>query len=324
MSSRNYDNVIVFGPTGAVGSSAALEASKRGAKKVWLAMRDTSKPLPSIPEATTDSPFARIQADLSDPASLRKAVAESGATAAFIYLVFGAPHGMRDSLQALKDAGIENLVFLSSSTVGTQPFDGATAAGLRAIPAEAVIPYAHAQVELAIDQVEFAHVTALRPGYFASNWLRSMVDRTEAPPPRLLLANAKAEVDNIVPEDIGAVGGAALVEAPTDGKKEAVYLVGPEIVTMGEACATIKRITGHEDWASEPLPTDEVAERLQRGAHLPPPLAKYLAQSLSVENDITSEDWFAQAASNIKKYTGREPTKFVDYLETQKSEWAAL
>ena len=46
-----YDNVIIFGPTGAVGTAAAREAGKRGAK-VWLAMRDTNKKIPGLDETS--------------------------------------------------------------------------------------------------------------------------------------------------------------------------------------------------------------------------------------------------------------------------------
>lgn len=98
----NYDNVIIFGPTGAVGRSAALEASKRGAK-VWLAMRDTSKQIDQIPpEVEKAGRFTRVQADLTDPASVTKAIEKSGTKAAYLYAVHGSSDHLRGTLRALK------------------------------------------------------------------------------------------------------------------------------------------------------------------------------------------------------------------------------
>lgn len=316
MSTRHYDNVIVFGASGAVGSSAALEAEKRGAK-VWLATRDTTKPTKTISADTVKSGnFVRIQADASDPASVSKAVAESQAKAAFVYLV---QESMRGTLQALRDGGVENIVFLSSYTVAMYP------EGLETIPPQEVIPYAHAQAEIAIAEVGFPYVTALRPGRFASNWLRTMLDRA-ATPPRAIFISPNLPVDNIVPEDIGAVAGATLVERPSDGK-EVILLVGPENKTMGECWKLVKKITGREDLDITPLTRQEVLDTLLR-RHMPPPLANYIATGLdeksSTEDDYTQAEWYGKAVSNVKKYAGKDSTKFEDYLETQKSEWQAL
>ena len=54
------DPVIVFGPTGQVGSVAALTASTLGTT-VWLAMRNTSKPIPSLSQlAEKEGRFQRV------------------------------------------------------------------------------------------------------------------------------------------------------------------------------------------------------------------------------------------------------------------------
>src|SRR5258707_699844 len=93
-----YDNVIVFGPTGAVGGAAALEAGKRGAK-VWLAMRDTNKVVDGITdEQERDGKFVRVKADLSDPETVKQAVQLSGAKAAYVYLIHS-PAGIKGAFQ---------------------------------------------------------------------------------------------------------------------------------------------------------------------------------------------------------------------------------
>lgn len=59
--------VIVFGPTGAVGSAAARTAASLGAE-VTLAMRDTAKVIPGLDdEKEKNGAFERTQADLTNP-----------------------------------------------------------------------------------------------------------------------------------------------------------------------------------------------------------------------------------------------------------------
>lgn len=85
---------IIFGATGAVGRAADLEAQSRGAQ-VTLAMRNTKKPIPGFtPELEKKLSFTRVQADLSDPKSVQRAVSESGATVAFSYILFEAEDGL--------------------------------------------------------------------------------------------------------------------------------------------------------------------------------------------------------------------------------------
>ncbi|KAL8867668.1 MAG: hypothetical protein Q9174_005513, partial [Haloplaca sp. 1 TL-2023] len=103
-------NVIVFGPTGAVGSNAARTASALGAK-VTLAMRDTSKSIPGLSASDEKAGnFSRVQADLTKPDTVSEAVRQYQATHAFIYLVFGSSDSMKATISALKSAGIQLVV----------------------------------------------------------------------------------------------------------------------------------------------------------------------------------------------------------------------
>lgn len=315
MSSRKYDNVIVFGPTGTVGGLVALEASKRGAQ-VWLAMRDPSKTIEEIPSDVEKSgKFTRIQADLTDAASMTKAVKESGAKAAYVYLVWTGDF-LRAAFQALRDAGVEHVVFLSSFTI--RPGDD-----IRKFPKDATIPWSHAQVEVAAEDVGFPYFTTLRPGRFASNHLKLSLDKT-VNPPRARFIHGDSYEDNVVPEDIGAVGGAVLVERPSDGK-EVIFLLGPDLLTTEEAWATIKRVTGRDDIDTTPSPVQEWIENgIKRG--MPPDVAKNIAQNwedFRGREAAAPEALQAEGVSNIRKYAGREPTKFADYIEKHKAEWVA-
>ncbi|MCJ1302290.1 hypothetical protein MMC08_005093, partial [Hypocenomyce scalaris] len=153
--------VIVFGPTGAVGSAAARTAEELGAKVV-LAMRDTQKPIPGLdPEKEKQASFERVYADLTKPDTVRDAVNTSRAKYAFIYCTHGTPEHMKSTIEALKSAGIDLVVFLSSFTVQGD---------LKAIQPSEVLPYVHAQVEIKLGEIFGADgFVAVRPGSFASN-----------------------------------------------------------------------------------------------------------------------------------------------------------
>lgn len=314
MTSRKYDNVIVFGPTGTIGGLVALEASKRGAK-VWLAMRDPSKKITEIPsDVEKAGMFTRIQADLSDPTSIANAVKESAAKAAYVYLVF-VPDFLRESFQAMRDAGIEYVVFLSSFTI--RPGDD-----VRQIPKDKLIPFFHAQAEIAIEEVGFPYFAMLRPGRFATNHIKYSLDTTVQPPRARLMYDDTYE-DNIAPEDIGAVGGAVLAERPSD-RKEIIYLLGPEVLTAGEAWATIKRVTGRDDIDTTLSTPEEWTENRIKGG-MNPGFAKYqadLSVAARVRELAAPEALHREGVANIGKYAGREPTKFAQYLEWHKADWA--
>lgn len=157
-----HPKVIVFGPTGAVGSAAARTAHRLEAS-VTLAMRDTAKSIPGVPSDNAPG-YTRVHADLIDPSSVSTAVRESGATHAFIYMVHSSPDHMHGTIRALKDAGVSFVVFLSSFTVSGD---------LHAIRPEDIIDYLHAQVELNLESIfGREHFVALRPGSFASNELQ--------------------------------------------------------------------------------------------------------------------------------------------------------
>lgn len=312
MSSRAYDNVIVFGPTGTVGGITALEASKRGAK-VWLAMRDPSKSIEEIPSGVEKSGnFTRVQADLTDPTSVTKVAQESGAKAAYVYLVHGAD--LRPSLQAMRDAGVEYVVFLSS-------FGVELSGDLRQIPQADYITWAHAQVEIALEDIGFPYVTALRPAFFASNFHKNFFDKS-ANPPKIHFIYGDGVVDNIAPEDIGAVAGAVLVERPGDGK-EVIVQCGPQLSTQEKSSELIKKITGRDDIDTKPTPKDEYIKIILSKGH---PLGVVNNLVDSAERQRHAETLFPKslherAVSATKKYAGKEPMKFEEYVEKHKAAW---
>ncbi|KAF7302524.1 NmrA domain-containing protein [Mycena chlorophos] len=309
-----YSNVLVFGATGGVGGFVALEAHKRGAK-VWLAMRDTSKTISEIPadvEKAAGASIARVQADLTDAASVTKAVAESGAKAAFIYLIANALDKQRNAIKALREAGVENIVFLSS--YGVQ----AEGDALRAIPQSEIIPFVHAQVEIAIEDLAFPSFVALRPASFASNFFKNYLDRS-AKPPKAQIIHEDAYADNIVPEDIGAVGAVVLLSPPATGKTS-IFLAGSPQRQAKDSWALIKQITGRTDIDTTPTSPDAfVATFTAKG--MPEAMPRYLLKILDRARGGFSGPAYEAGVANVSKYLGREPTSFEQYLEKHKAEW---
>jgi uncharacterized protein YbjT (DUF2867 family) len=298
--------VIVFGPTGQVGSATALAAKEKGAE-VFLAMRNTSKPTPRI-----DSSFPKIQADLSKPDTIREAVTKTGAKYAFVYLIFGNNDGMKSAIEALKSAGIEYVVFLSSYSI--------QADDLKSVPPSDIIPYAHAQVELNLEEVfgPQGYVT-VRPAYFASNTVMHWKKGVQDGDVKTLLPDMKW--DWIVPEDIGRVCGAILAGGPkaADGHK-IIFLCGPELRTQRDVVGAMGKGLGRELKITEINEQEYIDMFVKQG--LPPPLANHLVQGMKKQHEEGyAEGRYQEAVSNIEKYGGSKPSTFEEWLAENKGDF---
>ncbi|KAK4244621.1 hypothetical protein C7999DRAFT_35003 [Corynascus novoguineensis] len=307
-------SVIVFGPTGGVASTAVQVALTAGAR-VTLAMRDPSKPLPaSLANDPSGTALPRVKADLTDPASVRAAVAEAGSPkAAFLYFIFGTPDRMRSTVQALRDAGAEYVVFLSTSVL-------APGADLRAVAPAEFVGWHHAGVEIALEEI-FGRdgYAALRPGYFASNLLQHKKVVAAAVGKDgdgvVRVPGHEAGLDFVLPEDIGRVAGRLLVRREANGP---VTLLGPELLSLAEGLRLVGKALGKtlvvEDIASDEDALSYMAENIG----LPEAGARYLlaglrkrAQGLGLPDPKEQEE----AAGNILKYGGQEAGRLQDWLE---------
>ncbi|PVH99829.1 NAD(P)-binding protein [Periconia macrospinosa] len=299
-------SVLIFGPTGQVGSVAAATATSLNAK-VTLAMRDTSKPIPSLPDSSN---YAKVQADLTDPTSVANAVKASGATRAFVYLAQRDPASMRAVAQALKDAGITFVVFLSSQTI---PHDKA----LKEVEAENFIPYLHAQYEAALDDVfGEENYVAIRPGAFVSNF-RTEIDGVAAG--KVSLVGADFKMDSVIPADIGRVAGSVLVEGPKNGQKK-VYVYGPQILSMEDSLKRIGSVLGREIEVQN-VPAESVDK-----SKVPPPV-KYRLDRLAEERE--GKGWkerfwkYEEGVKNVELYTGKPATTLEEWVAENKAIFGA-
>lgn len=298
--------VIVFGPTGAVGSATARTASELGATVV-LAMRNTSKPIRGLDAATEKKgSFSRVHADLSKADSVREAVSSSGAKHAFIYLAHGMPDHMRSTIVALKEAGIELVVFLSSFTVRGD---------LKAIQPVEAIPFVHAQVEAHLEEVFGAEgYVAVRPGSFASN---SLQYKAEVEKGTAWIYKPEATIDCIVPEDIGRVCGTVLAKGPQDDER-AIYLYGPKLVSQADTVRILAKVLGKEV-NIETVDEQYIYKKFVEERGVPPFFAKYMVEQMGKTIPGNSQV-FGYAVeeehlSNVQKYSGKKATTFEEWVE---------
>ncbi len=304
------NNVLIFSPTGSVASAAALAASSLGAT-VHLAMRDPTRALPA-PLSALNLP--RHQADLLSPASVLAAATASHAKTAFLYLVLGAPDHMRGAAEALKQAGVEFVVFLSSSSV-----KGDAAA----VGTGDFIAWQHARVEVVLREVfgERGYV-AVRPGYFASNllgWWGEGRGVVKMPYP-------EAKFDFVAPGDIGRVCGGLAVRGKTEAGEEVVVLAGPQLISQGEAVAVVGRVVGADVVAEgfaegeEEAAVQLVVERLG----MPEAGARVLVngfKAIAGGAEVFDKEEYAVAVANIEKYGGKKATKLEEWAEENKDKF---
>ena len=217
---------------------------------------------------------------------------------------------MRSSLEALKSAGIEFVVFLSSYTIGAH--DGEP----RNVPQSDIIPYMHAQVEINLHEVFGPErYVVVRPGGFATNLLRNKngIAKGEA---RVHGGNFK--MDYITPVDMGKVSGTILATqtGPRERQRE-VYLFGPQVLSLVDAIGLIGKVLGKEVKITE-IDAKEAMEQYEAN-HVPKPLAEYLVRKLSEEQDDEQfQAYYDEGVRNVQLYTAKPATTLKEWVEDNK------
>ncbi|RAK90463.1 NmrA-like family protein [Aspergillus costaricaensis CBS 115574] len=310
--------VIVFGPTGAVGSAAARTAQQLGTT-VYLAMRDPTKPIPGLSaEKESEGGFERVQADFSQPDTISTAVAQSKAKHAFIYTDLTSSDHMRASFTALKEAGIEFVVLLSSFGIQED---------VRNVSPEDHIAYVHAQAEISLQEIFGANsYVAVRPAFYASNtlWWKAPIQTGH-----VKLAWPAAAFDWISPEDIGGVCGTILAHRAqgTDLSLAEPYvnLVGAEKMGVGDAVKTIGKVLGKEVNVSE-VGENGALDSLVNESGLPEPIARSVlgfCQNAANGQSFMDSPRYGPAVGNIEKYLGRPATRLHEWVEANPEKFSA-
>ncbi|KAM0544339.1 hypothetical protein ACHAPJ_011875 [Fusarium lateritium] len=308
---------IIFGATGAVGRAAALEAQSRGAQ-VILAMRNTEKPIQGLtPQLEKELGFTRVQADLSDPKSIERAVSESGATVAFTYILFEAEDGLLETYKAMKKAGVMHIILLSTICVtengGPEP----------ASKADEILAHVHGKAELALAESGVAY-TVIRPAFFASN-ITTLEDWEEVKAGQLKIAHPDAPFDYLATEDVGALAGARIVEPAPSSGESVINHCGPELLSQRKAWKIVSEGLGMNIDIKEISSEEQSKKLIARGC--PEPLAKSAVERLAgLARDPTGfyePEMYKEASANFKKYTGREPTTFPIWIKKHRDELLA-
>lgn len=306
------NTVIVFGPTGNVASTAAITAHKHGSK-VFLAMRDPSKSIPGLSaEEEKQGGYERVQADLSKPDTVSAAVKKSGATRAFFYLAHGMPDHMKSTIEALKQSGINFVVFLSSYTIKERE--------LSDVPASDIIPYIHAQVEINLESIYGKeNFVAIRPGYFVTNtaayWGKGIAQG------EVDLVSPDSKQDFITPGDMGRVSGTILANGPKDGQRH-VYLFGPELLQSDKVLAMIQERAVKKPIKVNPVTDEEEIKDVFRKSRFPEHFIKFFAAKMKEfqgNTGLEERPKYSEGVANVEKYTGVPSQKFEDWLEANKS-----
>jgi uncharacterized protein YbjT (DUF2867 family) len=314
----SFKKVLVFGPTGGVGSIVARTAHSLGAK-VFLAMRDTSKSIPGLSPAEEQKSnlYERVQADLSQPNSVHAAVSKTGATHAFIYATLGtSPDHMRSTAEALKAGGVKRVVLLSSFAVQ---------GGIRTVQPSNFIGYEHAQVEISLEDIFGPQgYVAVRPSFFASNslwWQKQIVEDKE-----VKWAFPDLKFDYITPEDIGAVCGTILAGA-VDGEHESpiILLGAEEDLTVADAIEAIANAIKQPVKVTK-VSQDEHLQILISKSGLLEPMAKVLTSNFAGLNErlaTVKEPLDPKLKANVEKILKRPTMRFAEWAERNKDKFEA-
>jgi uncharacterized protein YbjT (DUF2867 family) len=224
-----------------------------------------------------------VRADLTDPESLPQAL--SGVRKVFLY---AHPEGAAEFAAAARQAGVEHVVVLSSSSV------------LSPNPESNPIALMHLTVERAVQEAGLDW-TFVRPGYFATNTLRWQSIRTERV---LRTAFPEGTTSPVHERDIAGVAVRALLD---DKRRNAAYAVlGPGPVPERAQVAAIAEALG------EPVRLEVVdvdTYRAQLLTQLPEFLVERLVQARGQLPQLPAE----VAVDAVPEVLGRPALSFAEW-----------
>lgn len=270
--------IVVTGATGNVGRPLVEALAASGEEVTAVSRRIAEEPRPG---RAPDGRVRRLQANLSEPGTLKPAL--DGADAVFLLTAadFLANGNLGNVLEVVKAAGVERVVLLSSQGVGTKRHpsdleDAVTRSGLG--------------------------WTLLRPGNFASNafqWAESIrTQRTMAAP------FADVALPAIDPDDIAAVAAAALRDPSHVGNT--YTLTGPVAISPRQQGESIGQVLG------EPVQFVELTRDEARGrmlTYMPEPVVDATLGALGTPT-LAEQD----VSPDVENVLGRPPRTFTDWV----------
>jgi uncharacterized protein YbjT (DUF2867 family) len=269
--------ILVTGATGNAGGAVVRALVNAGAEARALVRDAGHPPLPEGAEA--------VVGDLNSPESLARHL--DGVTAAFLLSGY---HGLEETLENMRSAGVERVVLLSSSAA---PGGDLT---------NAVASY-HILSERAVRKSGLAW-TFLQPNSFMTNtfqWIPQLRtgDRIRAP-------FANVAVATIDPADVGAVAARALVSADLEGRS--LRLSGPNALRPADRVRTLGTALGR-DLQFEAVPDDVARKEMTESMPV-----EYVDAFFSFFTDGTIDETTVQPT--VREVLGREPRSFAEWVTT--------
>ncbi|WP_019547153.1 NAD(P)H-binding protein [Streptomyces sulphureus] len=271
--------ILVTGAAGQVGREVVKQLRAQGAP-VRAGVR--SSPPSAVPAGVETVPV-----DLTRPATLEAAL--DGVGKVFLYAV---PGGTETFVRAAREAGVEQVVLLSSHTV------------VAGFPEQQAITAMHVEAEEAVKASGIPY-TFLRPANFATNilmwgWPESI--RTQG---AIRFPYPESHSDAIHEADVAAVAAVALTQQGHEGR--AYFVSGPESITQRRQLEALSRVLGR------PLEFVELSEEKAR-AELADLIPEWVRDSV-VGYWARSDGRPTELSDEVERLTGRPPRTF--------EEWAA-
>ena len=278
--------LLVFGPTGKLGSEVVRLLSKAGVSARAFA-RDPArvKAGPSVEV---------VRGDLEDRASVDRAVA--GIEAAFLATAPNPGHEL-GVIEAARAAGVRKVVKVSSMAIDGDPDDR--------------IARGHATAEQALKSSGMAW-TILRPGMFAQNFLAfaESIRRTG----RIVASAGRGKAAPIDARDIAAVGVQTLLDPKHDG--QTYLLTGPEPVGYADAARAIGTALG------KPVEYADVPPEETRKALLGRGLEGWYVEELLRRQAFVAATERPVVTDAVARVLGRPARRFEDFVRDHAAAFA--
>ena len=274
--------LFVAGATGTIGGALVRVLLERGAPVRALVRAGREGALPAGAEP--------VVGDVTEPSTF--AAALDGVDGAFLLSGYA---GEAATLAALRDAGAERVVLLSSGSVPGEPDNAVTAY--------------HAASEAAVAASGLAW-TFLRPNSFMANTLRWRPQLAEGDVVREPFADVPVAV--IDPADIAAVAATALLGGAHDGA--ALRLTGPEALLPADRARILGEVLGRP-LRLEPIP-DAAAREEMRGQMPEPYVDAFFRFFAAGTIDETT------VLPTVAEVLGRPPGTFRAWAEAHAAQFA--
>jgi uncharacterized protein YbjT (DUF2867 family) len=272
--------VLVIGATGVMGREVMRSLEGRCRLRV-LVHSDISDA-----EIARRYPRAqRVQRDLLDAASLAPAFA--GVDRVFLLTPSVPEQGLleENALVAALAAGVERIIYVSSTDVGW----------------EIELSAAHRVMEDRLAETGVEHVV-LRPEYLLNNLLGEVDELARG---RLVAPSADGRCPFVDARDVGAVAAAVLLAG--DLPRGPVEVTGPESLTFAQLAERLQAALGRPIEHIDPDPREWAHEAVLAG--MPPWLAHALTEYFEVLRERPLE-----ASDDTRRVIGRTPRSVEDFV----------